>query len=58
MIFSKSQVIENKQVNIGSPRRRSCKKRGPQNEGISLWLAENKEDRKMTFHDFASIPKC
>ena len=33
-------------------------KRGPQNEGISLWLSENKEVNKTALSQFASNPKC
>ena len=33
-------------------------KKGPQNEGITLWFAENKGHKKTTWLKFASTPKC
>jgi hypothetical protein len=38
--------------------RNATKKRGPQNEGITLWFAENKGDKKTTWLKITATPKC
>jgi hypothetical protein len=40
------QSIENKAVNRAPPKPRKGAKKGWQNEGITLWFVENKEDKK------------
>jgi hypothetical protein len=43
--FNKSQIIEVNRFNFSVLRRDLLKKRGPQNEGITLWFAQNKGDK-------------
>ena len=51
MFLLETHLIETKPLHGFMLLRRALKKRGPQNEGISLWLAENKGDRKRTRSD-------
>jgi len=46
MSSAKIQSIENKEVTCIVLGQGTRKKRGPQNEGISLWFAENKAHKK------------
>jgi hypothetical protein len=59
MIFRlKDQAAEKQEVNGCARGRDTTKKRGPQNEGISLWFAENKGHKKTTLPQFDANPKC
>jgi hypothetical protein len=58
MARTKYQAIENKGVNRTCTRLERGRAGWWKNEGISLWFAENKGDKKMTWLKFGSTPKC
>jgi hypothetical protein len=58
MVSTENQVIGFKAVSCIALGRKGKKKRGPQNEGISQWLTENKGDNFLASATFAPIPKC
>jgi hypothetical protein len=58
MTHVESQALESKSVNKTVGRLERGKKKEGQNEGISLNVAENKIDKKLTWRKFAPNLEC